>query len=131
MNIGEKDIAAKTCALPGRKDSRGGRHGAEAPGRASEEGDAEDKGYAGEVAIDDLPECYRQLALIVGLENAVRLSEFLGGLTVYFQKPDTLIKGQRDRAIRREFTGLNHRELARRYGLTEQRIRGIVKRCRG
>jgi Mor family transcriptional regulator len=85
------------------------------------------KDIAGELTIEDLPESYRHVAEIVGVENAVKLSEHLGGLPFYFPKLDGLLLKKRDETIRREFTGSNHRELARKYSLSEQRIRDIVQ----
>lgn len=79
-----------------------------------------------EIALEDLPESYRQVAEVVGVEAAVRLSEHLGGCSFYFPKLDGLVLKKRDEAIRREFTGMNHRELARKYNLSEQQIRNIL-----
>ena len=41
-------------------------------------------------------------------------------------KWEKVCRAARDRAIRAEFTGTNHRELARKYGLTVVWIRAIL-----
>lgn len=83
---------------------------------------------AKEVKPEDLPEGYRAVAHVVGVENALKLSEHLGGLPFYFPKIGSLIVKKRDLCIRREFNGANYRELARKYGLTETWVRRIVSR---
>ena len=80
-----------------------------------------------EITIEDLPEAYQEIARIIGIENALKLFEYLGGLAFYFPKIDALIQKKRDDVIRREFTGANHKDLARRYCLSERWIRQIVQ----
>jgi Mor family transcriptional regulator len=80
-----------------------------------------------EISIEDLPESYQAIAQIVGLDNAIRLAEHLGGLAYYFPKIDALIAKKRDDAIRKEFNGANHKALARKYCLSEIWIRQIVQ----
>lgn len=81
-----------------------------------------------QVTVEDLPESYREIARIAGVENAVRLSQALGGLSYYFPQIDGILRRKRDEAIRQEFTGNNHRALARKYRLSEVWIRDIVER---
>lgn len=81
---------------------------------------------ARQLVIEDLPESYREIASIIGVENAVKLSEALGGLTYYFPQLETVLRKKRDETIRREFTGANHRALAKKYNLSEVWIREIV-----
>jgi Mor family transcriptional regulator len=78
--------------------------------------------------IEDLPESYREIAEIVGVEGAIKLSRRLGGLAYYFPQIDAVLRKKRDDAIRKEFTGRNYRDLAIKYGLTEVWIRDIVDR---
>ncbi len=79
------------------------------------------------ITLEDLPESYRIIAQIIGLENAIRLSEHLGGLAYYFPKIDNLITKKRDEVIRKEFNGANRKDLARKYCLSEIWIRQIVQ----
>jgi hypothetical protein len=81
---------------------------------------------AAQLTINDLPESYRQVAEVIGVEAAVKLSQTLGGLSFYFPQIDTLLRKKRDQQIRREFTGANHRDLAKKYSLSEVWIREIV-----
>lgn len=76
--------------------------------------------------MEDLPEVYQDVARAVGVENTLRLAEYLGGMYMYFPKLDALLRQKRDEAIRAEFDGSNYRALARKHKLTEQRIRDIV-----
>jgi Mor family transcriptional regulator len=81
-----------------------------------------------QITVEDLPESYRDVALVVGVENAIKLSDTLGGLAYYFQQLDKVLIKKRDALIKSEFTGTNHRPLARKYGLSEVWIREIVQK---
>jgi len=83
---------------------------------------------AEKITIDCLPENYQEIARIAGKEAALKLSQYLGGTRFYYPKLDSLLRKERDEQIRQEFNGANHRELARKYDLTETRIRDIVQR---
>jgi len=82
---------------------------------------------AAEITIDSLPEPYKEMAGIVGVDNAIKLSKYLGGLQFYFPELEGILIERRNEIIRQEFTGFNHRKLARKYGLTEVWIRKIVQ----
>ena len=79
-----------------------------------------------EITIEDLPESYREVARAIGVENAVKLSSVVGGLGYYFPQLEGILRKKRDECIRREFDGTNHRELAKRYNLTERWVREIA-----
>ena len=86
---------------------------------------------AAEISIETLPEDLQAVAEIVGIEGTLRLSRDLGGMRIYIPKIEKLVRIQRDMRIRKEFTGFNHRELARKYHMTESWIRQIVRACPG
>lgn len=78
------------------------------------------------ISIEDLSEDLRQVAEVIGLDLVARLVARVGGERVYIPSPGRLGVKARNRAIRNEFTGDNHKELAVKYGLTVQWIRKIV-----
>jgi Mor family transcriptional regulator len=78
------------------------------------------------MSIDDLPESYRVVARVIGIDGAIKLSKELGGLSFYFPKIGALIQKRRDEEIRKEFNGANYIELAMKYSLSEIWIRRIV-----
>jgi Mor family transcriptional regulator len=86
------------------------------------------KEIAATMTIDELPESYQPVAEIVGVDGALRLAAHLGGLSFYYPRLDSILRDKRDAQIRAEFTGCNHRDLARKYKLTESWIREIVQR---
>ena len=86
-------------------------------------------GVAG-AELDGLPEIYRELVDVVGLEAALRLARYLGGTQQYFPRYDRIELAERNRCIRAEFDGRNQRDLARRYRLTTRQIREVL-RARG
>lgn len=66
-----------------------------------------------EIIIEELPESYQEVCRIIGIDNALRLSEYLGGLPLYFPKIEKLISKKKIEYIHKHFNGSNHRELAR------------------
>lgn len=86
------------------------------------------KEIAAEIPLDDLPEEYQIVAEIFGVDGALRLAKESGGMRIYVPKFEKLIRARRDARIRAEFNGVNHRELARKYDLTETWVREIVAR---
>jgi Mor family transcriptional regulator len=82
---------------------------------------------AAEMPIDDLPESYQAVAEIIGKDLTFKLARHLGGAGFYFRKLDSLLLSRRDEKIRANFTGVNQRELAREYDLTERQIRNILR----
>lgn len=69
---------------------------------------------------------WREVADIIGLVNLIKILEVIGGSTIYAPKVDTVTRPIRDMQIKKEFTGYNHNELARRYNLSDRYIRELV-----
>jgi Mor family transcriptional regulator len=82
---------------------------------------------AAEMTLECLPESYQEVARIVGVANTLRLADYLGGQAFYFRKLGGVYRRKRDEGIRKEFTGCNHKELARKYCLSEVQIRSILR----
>jgi len=78
------------------------------------------------VPVGMLPEIYQDLAGTLGIEATLTLGREFGGMSLYLPKIETSLREWRDENIRREFTGANVRQLARKYRLTATRIRQIL-----
>jgi Mor family transcriptional regulator len=74
----------------------------------------------------DLPEPLCKIANLIGVRNAVILSQNYGGITFYLPKTDAALRMFRDKRIKAEFNGYNYKELAIKYGITEMWVRNIV-----
>lgn len=75
--------------------------------------------------IDDLVGIYRDLAEIVGVELAYKIYKEFRGQQIYF--PQGFLDSKRVQDIvKGEYTGKNTKELAKRYGYSERRIRQFV-----
>jgi Mor family transcriptional regulator len=83
------------------------------------------------ISVQDLPAEYQAVARIIGMEKALELSKSAGGSSIYVPKINSLMRGIKHRAVRREFTGANYRQLAQKYGYTEKWIRDIVNSKEG
>ena len=66
----------------------------------------------------------------VGVSAAKKLLTVFGGESIYFPKPEGMIRASRDRKIYEEFNGQNLRHLARKFKLTTRQIRSIVREQR-
>lgn len=78
-----------------------------------------------DLTMDMIPEAYRDLAELVGIEGLVKLAQAFGGATIYIPKADTLLRPARDINIKKDFNGYNHLELAKKYDITERWVREI------
>ena len=74
-----------------------------------------------------IPEQYRPLAEILGVQKLLVLAEEYGGANVYIPKPEALIRTARDKQIREKFNGYNAERLAQDYGLTVRWVQEICK----
>lgn len=77
------------------------------------------------LTIDDLPEKYRRIAEIIGVEKLLVLAKEFGGDELYIPQIETLIKDWRDKRIRQEYNGANADELARKYELSVRWVRAL------
>lgn len=82
------------------------------------------------IPLSDVPEEYRDIAELLGMEAFSRLTYLCGGQCLYIPKRESLERGARDREIRSRFNGGNHRSLALQYRLSVRQIRKIVNGTR-
>ena len=68
---------------------------------------------------------YHHIAEQIGVDNLIKLAEIVGGTTFYMPKAESLLRPVRDAAIKEEFNGYNHTELALKYNVTERWIRHL------
>lgn len=80
-----------------------------------------------ETVLEDIPDRYQKVAELIGVENMVKLSRLTMGAEVYFPKVESIYREARNRNIRKEYTGYNGIELARKYDLTIDQIGRILK----
>ena len=77
------------------------------------------------LTIDDLPENLKSVAYAICIDAFRSLIKCAGGTSVYLPSERCITKPVRDRVIRESFCG-DYRELAKRFGISEVRIRKIV-----
>lgn len=77
------------------------------------------------LTIDDVPENLKSVACSIGIDAFRSLIKCAGGTSVYLPSERCITKPVRDRVIRESFCG-DYRELARRFGISEVRVRRIV-----
>ena len=62
----------------------------------------------------------------VGADAYTNLVEQFGGMSIYIAKPETVYRTSIFESIRNDFNGHNTRYLARKYGLSERKVRKIT-----
>ena len=77
------------------------------------------------LTIDDVPENLKSVAYAIGIDAFRSLIKCAGGTSVYIPSERCITKPVRDRVIRESFCG-DYRELAKRFGISEVRVRRIV-----
>ena len=77
------------------------------------------------LTIDDVPENLKSVACSIGIDAFRSLIKCAGGTSVYLPSERCITKPVRDRVIRESFCG-DYRELAKRFGISEVRVRRIV-----
>ena len=77
------------------------------------------------LTIDDVPENLKSVAYAIGIDAFRSLIKCAGGTSVYLPSERCITKPVRDRVIRESFCG-DYRELAKRFGISEVRVRRIV-----
>ncbi|GAB6158295.1 hypothetical protein JCM39194_14950 [Desulfotomaculum varum] len=81
---------------------------------------------AKELTLEQIPEgLYREIAEAIGVGNFVKLTQLVGGTTIYLPKTESIVRPVRDAKIREEFNGYNHMELAKKYDVTERWVRQL------
>lgn len=80
-----------------------------------------------DTTIDDIGERYKEIALLIGIDKFILLSNYARGDELYFPKVENVVSPARNRRIRKEYNGYNGKELADRYNLTIKQIQNIVR----
>jgi Mor family transcriptional regulator len=83
--------------------------------------------WAQDIPVEDLPEHYRPIIQLVGMENFLKLSAYANGSNLYFPTINSCIEPVRNRRIVEEYNaGRNLLELGRKYRLSERQVRHII-----
>ena len=77
------------------------------------------------LTIDDVPENLKSVACSIGIDAFRSLIKCAGGTSIYLPSERCITKPVRDRVIRESFCG-DYKEMARRFGISEVRVRKIV-----
>ena len=77
------------------------------------------------LTIDDVPENLKSVAYAIGIDAFRSLIKCAGGTSIYLPSERCITKPVRDRVIRDSFCG-DYKEMAKRFGISEVRVRKIV-----
>lgn len=77
--------------------------------------------------VSDLPERYREMADLVGLENTVKLALRYAKQPLYFIDLEAVVTKKKKEYIIEHFKGNNHNELARATGYSSRWVYEILE----
>lgn len=80
-----------------------------------------------EMMIDDLAEKHQLLAQTVGMDGMRNLVKNFGGGQIYIPKTDDLLREMKVRAIRKEFNGMNVKQIANKYNVSESFVYKVIR----
>ena len=78
------------------------------------------------VKLEDVPEGYRDLVDVIGLEAFKNLVRYMGGSVLYVPVEGKVTMRARNRIVRSAFKG-DYKALAKTYRISEGHIRRIIK----
>ena len=78
------------------------------------------------VRLEDVPEGYRDLVDVIGLEAFKNLVRYMGGSMLYVPVEGKVILRARNRIVRQAFRG-DYKSLAAAYNLSEVHVRRIIR----
>jgi len=84
-----------------------------------------------DIHLEDIPGEIAWLCDLVGVPAFMKIIDTAGGEILYIPKRQTIELPLKKQAIRREYDGRNARALARKYGITERRVRAIISEGKG
>lgn len=79
------------------------------------------------VDVSDIPESYRPIVSLIGLDNFLKMCRYAMGDEIYFPMQESILRNTRNRLILQEYNGYNLAELSRKYSLTAKHISNIIK----
>ena len=78
------------------------------------------------VKIEDVPESYRDLVDVIGLEAFKNLVRYMGGCMLYVPVESRVTVNARNRLVRSAFKG-DYKSLAAAYNMSEVHVRRIIR----
>ena len=88
-----------------------------------------DKELRENLTLDLIDEKYRPIAEMIGIDNFVKLCEYVQGDEIYIPMPNMIYIPVRNKLIREQFSGYNAAELSKKYKLSKRSIQLIA--CAG
>lgn len=80
-----------------------------------------------EISLEILPESFKYIAELIGLEKAIVIVKNFGGSTIYIPKIDCCDRHNRNTKIVEDYRlGLTYSQLSIKYNLTSVSVRNII-----
>ena len=79
------------------------------------------------ITFDDIPEEFVGLANFMGIDKFIEFCNEYGGIAIYFQSKNTLLRNGRNREIIKMYNGKNIKDLTRVFEISEVQVRNIIK----
>ncbi|GAA0218992.1 Mor transcription activator family protein [Metaclostridioides mangenotii] len=79
------------------------------------------------VRLDDIPENFHAMIVVIGIEKFLELSKLYGGINMYIPIYSCIIREARNREIIEKYNGVNSNQLALKYGISSNSVKRIVR----
>ena len=80
-----------------------------------------------EIELEILPDSYKYIAELIGLEKAIVILKHFGGSTIYIPKIDSCNRYYRNKKIVDDYrSGLSYSQISTKYDLTSVSVRNII-----
>lgn len=79
------------------------------------------------IKIEDVPECNKDVAMIIGIESYKKLLLHYGGTTIYVPMIESVTRSVRNRILKNTFNG-DYKASAKTFRISEAHVRRIINK---
>lgn len=69
----------------------------------------------------------REIAMEIGMDNFLKLSQLVGGATVYIPQKESILRSLRNQKIQEEYDGYNVMALSKKYRVSKRWVYKIIE----
>jgi len=81
----------------------------------------------GKVLLEDFSEEIISFVDFIGIDMFIDICEKFGGSQLYFPKKESVLRGSRNREIKRMYSKYSKEEIAKKFGITKRQVENILK----
>jgi len=79
------------------------------------------------VLLEDFSEEIVSFVYFIGIDMFIDICDRFGGSQLYFPKKESVLRGSRNREIKRMYSKYSKSEIAKKFGITKRQVENILK----